>query len=71
MGPQEKQGTIAREGKRRRGRPPEGSLSLHTKALRGQSTSGTGYRWQEATCSGYGGPGASCVAKGSRGVNVM
>ena len=37
------------------------SLHTHMQALRGLSNSGTGYGWQEDTCSGYGRLVTSCA----------
>ena len=40
---------------------------MHARALRGWGASGTGYGWQEATCSVCGRLGTSVWSKGSRG----
>ena len=56
------------------------NLAVHMRALRGGDVSGTGYKWQEATSSGYGREHTSCGAtdgwapllwaKGSRGISA-
>ena len=56
LGPQEKQG-----GRREEEGWTAIGISLRTRAhrLRGWGASSTGYRWGEATCTGYGRPGPS------------
>ena len=72
MGPQEKQGTLVVEGQRRRGGPPEESLSLCMHGLSGdrlplvQAMGGEApFAWDmgdSCLCVGYRGLRTSCVS---------
>ena len=59
--PQEKQGTIVGEGESRGGTTTGISFPEYAKTLRRQDASGLGYRWQGATCTGYGQQATSCA----------